>query len=289
MTDEARPRPATANADVAVCTLVHHRETHLLNQLAALELAELAPLEVIVVRMGEGEREGRLCSARSSIRELHLAGDGPLPLAAARNAAAAVARAGTLVFLDVDCIPALTLVREYRDACARASADVVSGLVRYLAEPVAVVDERSIAELAERAEPHERRPTVPEGVLEEVDHRLFWSLSFAMSADRFAAIGGFDERFVGYGGEDTDFAFSARAAGARHLMFGGALAFHQWHEHEVPPLTYLDEIVGNARHFHSKWGTWPMEGWLAEFAKRGLVEWTPTATTLTRTSVAAGR
>ena len=37
------------------------------------------------------------------------------------------------------------------------------------------------------------------------DLRLFWSLSFALDAGDWDALGGFCEDYVGYGGEDTDF------------------------------------------------------------------------------------
>ena len=62
------------------------------------------------------------------------------------------------------------------------------------------------ADLAGRAEPHPARPrpAADDGPAAD-DLRLFWSLSFAVDAARLGRVGGFDEAYVGYGGEDTDF------------------------------------------------------------------------------------
>ena len=46
----------------------------------------------------------------------------------------------------------------------------------------------------------------------EADYELLWSLSFALTATAWRRIGGFYDRYRGYGAEDTDFALTARAA-----------------------------------------------------------------------------
>jgi N-acetylglucosaminyl-diphospho-decaprenol L-rhamnosyltransferase len=89
------------------------------------------------------------------------------------------------------------------------------------------------------------------------------------------AIGGFDERYVGYGGEDTDYALRARRASVGLVWVGGAWAYHQHHPVSDPPREHLAEIVRNARLFRERWGRWPMEGWLRAFAAAGSVDWDP--------------
>ena len=89
----------------------------------------------------------------------------------------------------------------------------------------------------------------------------------------FARIGGFDEEYQGYGGEDTDFAFRARAAGVC-LFDNPAMAFHQYHPTYDPPLNHFADIVANAQRFRERWGVWPMEGWLQAFSDQGLLHWT---------------
>ena len=85
-------------------------------------------------------------------------------------------------------------------------------------------------------------------------------------------IGGFDESFSGYGAEDTDLAFRADAAGVPILFLGGPRAYHQHHGSYDPPLQHFRDIVANAARFHARHGFWPMDGWLADFARLGLIE-----------------
>ena len=85
-------------------------------------------------------------------------------------------------------------------------------------------------------------------------------------------LGGFDERFTGYGGEDTDFAERARLAGLPVWWTGDATAFHQDHGGGGLPTQHLVAIVRNASLFHTLHGWWPMRGWLKEFERLGLID-----------------
>jgi GT2 family glycosyltransferase len=106
-----------------------------------------------------------------------------------------------------------------------------------------------------------------------LSYEVFWSLSFALDAATWLAIGGFDEAYTGYGGEDTDFGQRACARGVPSRALGGAVVYHQWHPAPDPPLQHLRDIVRNARLFHQRWGWWPMRGWLAAFAELGLIRY----------------
>jgi GT2 family glycosyltransferase len=204
--------------------------------------------------------------------------DGRLPLACARNAGAAAAigsGAELLVFLDVDCIPASTLVARYvQCALEDSSPRLLCGPVAYLPPPSAghdLDDLDDLDRLGEVAEPHPARPAPAEDqTVRDGDPRLFWSLSFAVRPDAWARIGGFCEQYHGYGGEDTDFGQLAAAAGVRLDWTGGAVAFHQFHPTNDPPLQHVDDILANARIFFARWGWWPMEGWLTAFERLGL-------------------
>jgi N-acetylglucosaminyl-diphospho-decaprenol L-rhamnosyltransferase len=96
-------------------------------------------------------------------------------------------------------------------------------------------------------------------------------LSFALSVDAWAAVGGFLEEYRGYGGEDTDFAQTGLRAQVPFRWVGGAEAFHQYHETQSPPVQHLDDILANGRIFARRWGFWPMTGWLSAFEDLGLV------------------
>jgi N-acetylglucosaminyl-diphospho-decaprenol L-rhamnosyltransferase len=197
-----------------------------------------------------------------------------LRLAAGRNrgAAEAIARgADLLVFLDVDCLPHPDMIGAY-ERSAGQDRTLLCGPVTYL--PAGVIP-ASPAEADRSLAPHSARPAPTAGAVQaatDAEWDLFWSLSFACTAATWDAIGGFDERYEGYGGEDTDFAHRARAAGATLHWVGGAHALHQYHATSKPPWQHLDDILRNGRLFASTWGRWPMLGWIEAFAEAGAVE-----------------
>jgi hypothetical protein len=258
---------------IAVVTTTHARDSHLHRQ--RVGLAGNPPFLHVVVGMGE---RPHLADVGGGLPTTTLSVPVPtsgLPLAAARNAGAAEALdagAELVVMLDVDCIPAPVMLERY----ARASAAVdhpalLCGPVAYL--PPSPPGGYPTSGLTELSRPHPARPVPADGQLAvETRYELFWSLSFAVTATTWTGLGGFCEDYTGYGGEDTDFALTAEAAGIPMYWVGGALAHHQ---HHVPTRTTpgrVDEIVRNAHTFHGRWGRWPMGGWLTEMAADGLVE-----------------
>jgi hypothetical protein len=239
----------------AVVTIVAGRHEHLARQRAALS-GDVTHV-VVAMRAAEADALGALGGD-----VVALAGHvDPLPLARARNAGAARALAlgaRLLVFLDVDCIPGPRLLERYAAAATVRPNELLCGPVAYLPEG------------AGPARPHPARPIPAGDALESGgDHRLFWSLSFALTRATWERIGGFCEDYVGYGGEDTDFGQSARAHGVDLTWVGGAWAYHQHHDSAPPPARHRDAILANAARFHARWGWWPMEGWLAEIGAQG--------------------
>ena len=187
---------------ICVLTILRGREAHLANLLRGLARQTRPPDEMVIGVMGERPVAIGV-ETPFPVRQVLVPGD-PLPLARARNAAARAARGSTLVFLDVDCIPAPGLVADY----ARALRDwpgLLMGEVLYLPSGATDGDwtTEGFAAVAERHSDRQGPP--PAGVRLCNDYRCFWSLNFALSAERFAASGGFDEAYAGYGGEDTDF------------------------------------------------------------------------------------
>jgi hypothetical protein len=104
-----------------------------------------------------------------------------------------------LIFLDVDCLPDEGLVTAYREATQdpATAASLLCGPVAYLPPPGHEgYDLQRLAEFT----PHPGRPAPAPGEQQtDGDPRLFWSLSFALTATTWRRIGGFDEEFVGYG------------------------------------------------------------------------------------------
>jgi len=274
---------------VAVVTIVSGRHHHLRNQQHSLAGGSRLPDLYVVVGMDdlaalELSRTGPLAGTGTQILPVAIASrGGGLPLAAARNAGASAALdagADTLIFLDVDCVPSPHLVGVYAGAVAAAqAAALICGVVRYLDASADVAEAFAGAPVGN---PHPARPTpVPGTVISSKDWQLFWSLSFAVSAATWLALGGFCEQYSGYGAEDTDLGYRAFLAGIDIGWIGGADAYHQYHPTERPPVRHLRDIVSNATVFHARWGFWPMEGWLAAFRERGLAEYDPVLDTWT--------
>lgn len=256
----------------AVITIVHGRHDHFALQEAGLRRSTRPPDLRVVVAMDDPDLPAPPGATLVHVPQL----DGHLPLAHARNVgvrAATAAGCTTLVLLDVDCVPAPDLVAAYADAAAAGptAGDLLSGPVTYLpAPPPGGYDLTTIATLGE---PHAARPVPAPGDVHRTreTYDLFWSLSFALTATTWDRVGGFDEAYLGYGGEDTDFARRAERAGVAMAWIGSARASHQHHPVSRPPVEHVDDIVRNARLFHERWGRWPMQGWLAELEELGLV------------------
>ncbi|MDG4664846.1 galactosyltransferase-related protein [Mycobacterium sp. 236(2023)] len=253
----------------AVVTVAHGRHGHLTLQERALARTKPRADLRCVVALDDPEIAGLVVDA--TVVECPASPQG-LPLARARNLGALQALsagADLLIFLDVDCLPGPLLIARYLDAYRRMGEVLLAGPVTYL-PPAA--DGYDLDNLAGMTAPHPARPAPAPGALVTAsDHDLFWSLSFAVSAPTWQQIGGFCEDYVGYGGEDTDFAAIARSHGVPLVWVGGAHAYHQHHPVSDPPVEHVAAIVANARLFRQRWGRWPMEGWLDAFERRGLI------------------
>ncbi|MGE4304025.1 MAG: glycosyltransferase family 2 protein [Novosphingobium sp.] len=253
---------------LSVLTIVRNREAHLAQLVEGLRRSARQPDELVVVDMSDTPVDRPTAAFPIRVERFETIG---LPLAAARNRAGAVARGDQLLFLDVDCIA-------MRDCPGRLSTtlDAHDALlcadVRYLGPGDARTGWEE-KELLATGAPHPVRDFPVDGLREEPDAGLFWSLAFAIRRARFEALGGFDEAFTGYGAEDTDFGYRARAMGLPLLFVGGAIACHQYHDSHDPPIQHLEDIVANAQRFEARWREWPMRGWLDRFEAMGLIDW----------------
>ncbi|UOZ04903.1 glycosyltransferase family 2 protein [Amycolatopsis sp. WQ 127309] len=268
MTGRTR-RPRTA-----VVTITAGRDGHLRRQREALDPGDV-DVHVVVDMTGSLRLPFALEAPPVVLLSL-AARERGLPLAAARNAGARAALdhgAELLVFLDVDCIPGPGSLARYTDAARRVPpATLMCGPVAYLPPPPPE-GYPAPRELAPLAEPHPGRPAPPPGriTLDDEHFELFWSLSFATTRDDWHRFGGFCEQFTGYGAEDTDFALRAAKSGARLAWIGGAIAHHQYHPPSRHEPGHVRELVANAHVFHRRHGFWPMDGWLSELDRAGVV------------------
>lgn len=246
---------------VAVCTIQHGREARLLRQHALL--GEAGVPHVVVSMDGEPTAATAIASAR-----LPIAAGAARPLAAARNLAADVAIAGgaeLLVFLDVDCMPFPETIDTYVAAADELPGTILAGPIRYVPTGATVAEAREIA-------PHAGRPAPAAGETQpEYRYELLWSASFAAPVGVWRELGGFDEAYVGYGAEDTDFALRAEQAGIPFHWVGGADVFHLAHPPQVHDDAQLPALTANVERFRERWGYEPMPELLAALRAAGRI------------------
>jgi GT2 family glycosyltransferase len=253
---------SAASPRTSVITLNKGRDRHLCRLIEGLARGTQAN-EIIIVEMGSTG----VARFEGAVTYVPLHDDG-LPLARARNEGRRAAIGDVLIFLDVDCIPSADLV-----AALTAAVAVHDGLICceifYLRTEVNGT--WTTADLVSASVPHPARRFPAVGVAPAPHPGLFWSLAFAVKAETYDRLGGFDEGFSGYGAEDTDLAFRATAMGLPILFSADGHAFHQRHAACDPPLTHCADIVRNATLFWHRHGLWPMRDWLDAFAALGLV------------------
>ena len=247
---------------ISVVTLVKGRKKALQNLIKGLTGGSKLPDELLIVFINELPYQ--INNTDFPIHSIHFTDTNNIPLAKARNEGVKHASFDKLIFLDVDCVPAKDLVKIYADIIDNAA--LISGAIRYLPEH-ACEQPDWLNKMEVLSNPDPIRANI-----NEPGYELFWSLNFGCSKTVFNKIGGFNQQYEGYGAEDTDFSFRARATGIP-LVTINATAYHQYHDSYYPPLNHFNDIIKNARLFYKIWNHWPMEGWLRLFVNTGLIHW----------------
>lgn len=258
---------------IAVVTIAHERHQHLARQQKSLSRGTGLPDHWVLVSMSDPALDcWRVVDGVEPCVVPLPVDPTALPLAAARNRGAQAALdlgADVLVFLDADCLAGPDLVAGYERAVRVDPTTIWSGPVTYLPEGLG---ERELMRPWLLDRPHAARPApAPGSLVHGAKPDLFWSLSFAMSAGAWRRSGGFEESYVGYGAEDTDFAHQASARGLGLGWVGDSRAYHQHHPTSDPPVQHLDDLLRNGALFAERWGRWPMDGWFEAMQTLGLV------------------
>ncbi|KQR93359.1 hypothetical protein ASG01_09210 [Chryseobacterium sp. Leaf180] len=247
--------------EFSVVTIVKGRRKQLGNLLESIKASTVLPVDIQVICMDDPENiffpEGLNVEIQVMIHKENL------PLAAARNFGIKAAKTQNIIFIDVDCIVSLTLFESLLNKLSPEK--IIAAYPKYL--PM-LPENGNFNQLLESAVSHPARQNIPAG--EPVHHLQFWSLIFAVQKKTFQEIGGFDESFIGYGAEDTDFAMSFHQKGIEQI-FVNDFILHQYHNKYDPPLNYFDSIIKNALSYREKWKVLPMKAWLNAFEKLGLI------------------
>ncbi|MDE4453951.1 glycosyltransferase family 2 protein [Psychrobacter sp. DAB_AL62B] len=287
---------------VTVITTCYGRNRHLYNLLSSLMNGSVQPDEVIIVNDDADPK--RLAEFSLNIIRIpttieassNKSDTTKFDIGHNRNIGAALATHDTLIFLDVDCIVAPTFIEQLSAKLQKHPDSLLMGQPRYLTRPLS---DKEGLELQSGTltpcflnalsvyNPYRYNfnevdyiaTSIKQTVIEQTDdYGAFWSLCFAIKRQQFEQIGGFDTQYIGYGAEDTDFAFTARLLNINFYLTAD-IVYHQQHSVYRPPLNHLDSIIINANRFYEKWQHWPMEGWLEQFSNMGLIRWTAVQST----------
>jgi len=177
--------------------------------------------QVIIVDDGSTESlEPLVAARRGSFPFIFLRHEANRGRAAARNTGAKRAEGDLLLFLDADMLASPGLVRAHHDAHAAAGSEPIVGLGPI---PVAPGYETLLGSYMERR--GHMRPAVDPG---RVPYRFFVSSNTSVGRPLFERVGGYDERFVHYGGEDIDLGYRLHRAGTRVTVVPGAESAHAY-------------------------------------------------------------
>ena len=268
------------NKKLSIIIIVKNRHAHLKNVLVGLSRNENQLFETVIIHMNEECR----VDYNFNLRHLHsykLKTEEMLPLAKARNFGACKAKYENLVFLDVDCIPSPQMVSDYLKFFNEHQNAVAMGEVYYMRS--SIENEWIEQDLKTASIKHQKRKYLQNcNAKHEKNYDKFWSLNFGLKRNTFEIIGGFSEKFEGYGAEDTDFSYKAKSKDINLYWAKGCTAYHQFHESQNPPLNHFDDIIRNATIFYSRWGVWPMAKWLKAFSEMDLIEWNTDATKINK-------
>ena len=289
---------------VSIITTCYGRNRHLYNLLSSLSHSSVRPNEVIIIN--DDADPAQLAQYPLNIVQLPTVATKQLNdnialelsktalntgvyIGRNRNVGAAHATNKSLIFLDVDCVVSPSFIEQLTAKLQRHPEALLMGQPRYLTRPLTDAEnillqkgKLSVIHLDKLSVYNPYRHNIGDNLnnhlecensIEQTqDYGAFWSLCFAISRAQFDHIGGFDIHYVGYGAEDTDFAFKARELDIIFYLTNDVI-YHQQHSVYRPPLNHLASIVINANRFYDKWQHWPMTGWLAEFAQMRLIEW----------------
>jgi len=199
--------PKATAADVAVVIPTRNRETRLAFALEALAAQTLEPerYEVIVVRSGDA-LDGPLCDSPPGLRVRFLTSPVAGP-AVQRNLGWRDAQAPLIAFTDDDCRPAPDWLERLL-----AARDGESTMLQGRTEP----------------DPDEERLYWGLARSWRITSENGWYATCNMAYTRalLERLDGFDERFPGAWGEDTDLGLRARELGARQRYVDDALTWH---------------------------------------------------------------
>lgn len=216
---------------ISVVIATHNRHPELRNLLGDLAAQERAPHQVIVVDSDQGE------DSEPVVREANAQGLparhllAPNVLATKRNYGAHAADGELLVILDDDLRVGPQFLAAHASAHHGYDRRVASGPITFPDEWVHASNYYRFKQGRHAANDSEPTNVPP--------HR-FVAMNHSVRKESYIAIGGYDDDYLMYGGEDLDFGHRAKRQGLELVLAPGAGAEH--HEVRMTWQTYLNKV-----------------------------------------------
>lgn len=220
------------------------REANLVACLRMLQQQSLQPLEVLVADDGSARGQQMAAVFEKSLNLRYFWRPNDCCVARSRNIGAAAARAEWLVFLDSDMLLHPEALAAYATVLRDFPRQVFFGYfgnLRTALSPSLFLPERQVMWCDRRFETYAPEGLIPAYNMARFPHEWAWSGHFALRRQIYEQVQGFDERFVGWGDEDLDFAFRLIQAGHQVHFFLDAWAEQQVHRRDEPFHTLATE------------------------------------------------
>lgn len=225
------------------------REANLVACLRMLQQQSLQPLEVLVADDGSARGQQLAAVFEKSLNLRYFWRPNDCCVARSRNIGAAAARSEWLVFLDSDMLLHPGALAAYATVLRDFPRHVFFGYfgnLRTSLSPSLFLPERQVMWCDRRFETYAPEGLIPAYNMARFPHEWAWSGHFALRRQIYEQVKGFDERFVGWGDEDLDFAFRLIQAGHQVHFFLDAWAEQQVHRRDEPFHTLATEARRHA-------------------------------------------
>lgn len=208
------------------------REENLRGCLLQLARQSHLPTEVLVIDDGSKDAQA-ICQSATRPFPVHYHGrPNDCCVSRSRNLGAARAQAEFWVFLDSDMLLNPHGLEAYAEYLQAFPEHILYGYFGYQPEylaPSFLLPEREVMWCDRRFEEYSPEGLVPASNMIRFPHEWAWSGNFALSKAAYLEIGGFNEAYRGWGGEDLDFAWRLLQTGREIHFFLDAWAEHQVH------------------------------------------------------------
>ncbi|MGB3672886.1 MAG: glycosyltransferase family 2 protein [Candidatus Nanopelagicales bacterium] len=170
----------------------------------------------------------------STVNHIQLRDSGPFNKSRAMNVGFAASSAQVVAFADADLISPIEEI-ELAVASVEDRFDATTPFDR-----IVDLDAHATAAVLADGRLPDLRESAEEGKRGEGEYLPFCGGLFVTRRELFESVGGFDERFIGWGGEDDALSVKYARSGARLGINAGRPAYHLWHDRPVARYTHAN-------------------------------------------------